>query len=209
MATAHNRVIVSGVLLQAQNGGQEIFDFGWADMSSLSPQALAQALIGIMQDAFSNPTYSCQLSAQAQLEGVRVEHIGTDGKVDGSYYQGVGGGPYTGLNTNTRCTITCLAVSLETGQVDSKGTKIRGRFYPPGDPGDVTGATFALSDMNGYLAAWKKTMDRVATAGGIVAVNSSTNVGLVAATGLSCGNSIDTQRRRKNHISTFRATSAL
>lgn len=202
---AHNRVEVTGTLLQQVGGGSEIFSFSWADMSTLALNTIAGIVNAEMQSAFSDPTKSIQASTHAQYLATRVESIDSAGKVTGSYNQAAGGGPYTGLNSSMTCTMTCLCVSLETGQIDSRGNKVRGRFFPPAQAAGLIGATFDSTDMNGYTDAWAASFNRMVTAGLVPAVASSTSVGLVAATGISCANTVDVQRRRKNRVTVFRS----
>jgi hypothetical protein len=203
MVAAHNKIIFQGTLLQSSGGGSEIFDFSMADMSSLTPTALATLADPIMATAWGTPANSIQASSVARYQGCRVEHIDTTGKVTSSYYKATAT-PTLGLNTSMSSTITCQAVSLETGQYDSKGRLIRGRFYPPAQATSVQGATFSLTDTTTYNTAWAAVLHALNQGGAAIAVSSSTSVGLVAVTGTSCDTVQDTQRRRKNGVTSQR-----
>lgn len=205
MVAAHLKVAVQGTLLQSSGGGSETFSFGWADMSALTPAALAAIVDTEMSNDWESSTISLQISTNAIYTGVRVEQLDAAGKVTGSYFKAATTS-VRGLNASVSCTIICQAVSLETGQRDAKGTLIRGRFYPPAASDSIIGATSGEAATQNYANNWGTALHNIKTAGGMPAVASSTSVGLVAVTGTSCDNVTDTQRRRKNGVTVWRST---
>nr|CRY96141.1 hypothetical protein [uncultured prokaryote] len=208
MPPAHQRVSFTGILLQASGGGQEIFSFGFASDTSGSEQTLAEALAAVAGTQWGGGSSNVQGSYYAGLASVVVESIAADGKVTGSYRADVPSAPVSGLNTSMNLTVPCMAITLETGVQDSKGSKVRGRMYPPAQASQPFGSTVQLSAANDYRDGWKVFMQAMVAAGAVPAVASSTSAGLVHVTGITVDTVIDTQRRRKNHVTRQRTTVA-
>lgn len=203
MPPAHTRVQVQGNLLQATGGGQDIFEFGWADSSGLTPEALATLLAPVIHTAWTDPALDLGISLLAQLTGVRVEDVEANGHVSNSFYVGVT--PIVGNSNSFRSTILSVAVTLETDTPNDHGRTVRGRFFPPAAPDNPSGSTYTLTDAQDYRDGWGEVLTRVNNAGGLVAVASKTGGGQVAAvTAVSVGTVVDTQRRRKNHVTVQR-----
>lgn len=193
----HNRVTAVGTLLQSPNGGSDIFSFSVADSSAMSPQALATAFAPLAHALWEGN--SLQLSTQARLDAIVVEEILESGKVATSYRQDVS--PIIGDNGNGYPTLLCHALTLETGQVDNRGRKIRGRIYPPATMSQVIGSTSNINSADAYAEAWTNWIFTLNSVGAEACVASSTNAGhLVAINGVSADTIIDTQRRRKNGV---------
>lgn len=198
---AHNRVAFLGTLTQATGGGSEIFEFGFADASSLTPQALSAALLPVMQTAWTDASNS--FSSFAILTGCRVEAIALGGAVTASYLT-TGTHP-AGANTGAPCTILSQAVTLETNTANNHGRTVQGRFYPPGYA-PLSGATVLASSTTALAQAWRGIMAGLVTAGARPVVASTTGGGQLApVTAVSMDNVIDTQRRRKNHVTVVRS----
>lgn len=199
---AHNRVIFTGTLTQVAAGGSEIFDYSMSDASAMSPEDLAQALLPVASTAWG-PDGSLGLSEFANLTGCRVEAVDGTGHVTSSYLATQA--PQMGLNTNWPCTVICYALTLETGQVDNRGRKIRGRFYPPGGVAQVAGATCTPADATQYANSWAAHITALNSAGAVISVASTTKGGVVVpVTAISADIVVDTQRRRKNRVSSTR-----
>lgn len=198
---AHKRWTVYGVLEQAVGGGSEIFDFGVADQSGLTVRALADAIAPIVSDYWD--AHSLGISSHAFLTGVMVESISDTGKVISSYNHGLA--QQVGDNQNGLPTICCNCLTLETGQTDNRGRKIRGRFYPPATLPQVVGSTSTINTALPYAQAWKNLFQDLIAAGADPCVASTTDGGqIVDVVGLTCDTVIDTQRGRKNHVTTQR-----
>lgn len=202
---AHNRVGICGTLDQASDGGSEIFEFGFADKSTMSVHDLA-VMVAAQAVSFWDGG-GLQISSHAQLTHVVAERIGIDGKVSGSYRVDVT--PRPGDNTNGMPTLTCHAVTLETGGVSPKGGKIRGRMFPPATLSQTIGSTSTVSDANLYAVSWKGFVATLNSNGAQVCVASSTGTGgLYTVTGITVDTVLDTQRRRKNHVTGHRSAVA-
>lgn len=199
---AHKRVQFQGVLLQAPAGGSDQFDFGFADASSMTLEALATALAPVAENFFGGAT--SQASEYAVLHGVRVEQVEATGKVSNSFYVATDATP--GPATGNVCTILSMAVTLETGTAGSHGRMVRGRMFPPAYP-VIAGSTALLSDAQTFAQHWAGFISGCKAAGAVPAVASITGGGQIAhVTGASCGSVIDTQRRRKNHVTVQRTS---
>lgn len=198
---AHTRVQFQGTLEQAPGGGTDQFDFGFADASGLSNEALCNALAGVAQsvwDASGSGT-----SSFATLRGVRCESVAADGKVTGSYYVAIP--PTAGIATGNEITILTQAVTLETGTPDGHGRMVRGRMFPPAWAPQINGSTCTVSDATTFRNTWGEFLSNCKSAGAVPAVASVTAGGQIAnVTGVSVGTVIDTQRRRKNHVTVSR-----
>lgn len=202
---AHNRVGICGTLDQAVDGGSEIFEFGFADKSTMSVHDLA-VMVSTQAVSFWDGG-GLQLSTHANLTHVVAERIGADGKVSGSYR--VDNTSRPGDNSNGVPTLCCNAVTLETGGISPKGGKIRGRMFPPASLSQITGSTGSLSDANLYAVSWKGFIATLNSNGAQVCVASSTGSGgLYTVTGITVDTILDTQRRRKNHVTGHRSSVA-
>lgn len=201
---AHRRLQFTGTLAQATDGGNEIFDFGFADKSALSLHAIATAALARMQTAWTDPNHS--ISFYATLVGVRVEDVAADGKVTDSYY--LEGTKPNGSATGATVTVLSHCVTLETQTDTGKGRMVRGRFYPPAYM-SVKGATALLSDIDQYALAWAATLNGMVQDGLVPAVASVTAGGQIAqVTAVSAATVIDTVRRRRNHVTVQRSPKA-
>lgn len=199
-APAHNRITWSGTLAQAVNGGSEIFTFSIADQSANTPEELAP----LAGEALAGVWGALQVSAFASLTGCTVEAISAAGKVTSSFHHAIT--PQVGGNTNGYPTILCNAVTLETATPNGKGKLVRGRIYPPATMSQVIGSTGTTSDATNYAKAWANGLKAVNDAGASLCVASSTAGGQLAPiTGTSCDTIVDTQRRRKNHVTGHRS----
>nr|CRY96781.1 hypothetical protein [uncultured prokaryote] len=202
MPPAHKRVNFYGTLLQTTGGGSEIFEFGYADSSALTNQALSAALLPVMQTAWTASTNA--VSEYARLDGCRVESIDATGKVTSSYAT-TGTRPVGGSVAAT-VTILSHAITLETATPNDHGGMVRGRFYPPAYV-SVEGATSLLTTIQTYANAWRGIVAGLVTAGSIPVVASVTSGGQLApVTAVSVDTVIDTIRRRKNHVTSQRST---
>lgn len=199
---AHKRIIFYGALLQAVGGGAEIYSFSMASQSEESDSDLAQALDPGMQGNMANG--ALQISSHAVHQGTRVESVDAAGKVTSSYNVSNSAGAQ-GLNQELLLTICCQAVTLETGDLDEKGRKVRGRIYPPAMASSPVGSTTSASDTTAYNTAWGTFLASLNDIGAAIAVASTTSAGLVAVTGTSVDNVVDTQRRRKNQVQSVRS----
>lgn len=198
---AHRRLQFSGVLAQATGGGQEIFDFGFADNSGLALQTVASTALARMQTAWTDANHS--VSFYATLVGVRVEEVLADGKIGDSYY--LEGTKPNGSATGAVCTVLSHCLTLETATDTGKGRMVRGRFYPPAYMG-IKGATALESDMEAYAGAWASTFNGFIQDGLIPAVASVTSGGQIApVVAITAATVIDTIRRRRNHVSVQRS----
>lgn len=201
---AHTRVAFLGNLLQAPGGGSDIFEFGWADASALGLQALATALAPVMGGAWESASASLQVSMFAQLTGCRVEAVEADGKVSGSFYVAIS--PVVGLNQTHYCTLLTQAITLETTTPNDHGRFVQGRFFPPASAAGFEGSTCDTGDNGGYAHQWSLLMKQMVGAGSVPAVASRTGGGQIAnVTSVSCSTGMDTQRRRKNHVTLQRS----
>lgn len=194
---AHRRVTIQGTLSQVSGSGSDIFDFGFASMDALSDEALATALAQPVRDGFI--INGVGLYATAHPVTVRVETIAASGKVVSSYGAPIASGQ-SGLNSGTTATFLSGVVTLETGLRDSKGTKVRGRFYPPACFSGVVGSACDPSSRDAYAEGWASFLHSMNQAGAVVAVASSTSTGLVPCTGITVDNIVDSQRSRKNRV---------
>ena len=198
---AHKRVEFQGTLAQAPGGGSDIFAFGFADDSALTIEALAAALAPVYSSFFGGTEAGC--SEYAQATGVRCESILADGTVAGSYYVAIT--PVSGLATGFTTTILTTAVTLETATPDGHGRMVRGRFYPPAIPAGPEGSTVAIEAARDFAGSWRDFVQNCNTAGAVASVASVTAGGQIAhVIGTSCGTVLDTQRRRKNHVTVQR-----
>jgi hypothetical protein len=197
---AHKKILIYGALLQAEaSAGSEIFEFGMASASTMTDAALAAAVDTFVSGTW-NALSSLQIMACAQYQGTRVETYDATGHVVSSFNQPTAT-PVIGGNTATNCAILSMAITLETGVVDSRGTKVRGRFYPPACATAPVGATVLDTNANSYNTQWGAFVHGLNGVGAAIAVASSTSAGLVPVTGTTCDNVVDTQRRRKNSVS--------
>lgn len=199
---SHKRVQFQGTLLQASGGGSEIFDFGWADHSTLTIQALAPLYLSRMQTAWTVPVNN--VSSFAQLDAVRLEDVAADGTVTDSFY--LKGTSPVGASTGARQTVLSNCLTLETNNDTGKGRTVRGRFYPPAYCASM-GSTTDTATLQSYVNGWASVLSGMMTDGCIPAVASITSGGQIApVTALSAGTVIDTVRRRRNHVTVQRST---
>lgn len=199
---AHKRVQFLGTLTQATGGGAEIFDFGFADDSALTTQALAEALAPVYESFFGDADTG--LSEYAVCTGVRVEAVAADGKVSNSYFVSVAA--QQGTATGNTCTILSSVATLETNTPNGHGRMVRGRMYPPGLAGPVVGGTVTLDSADSYAAKYRDFIQSCNGAGAVASVASVTGGGQIAhVTAVSAGTPVDTQRRRKNHVTAQRS----
>lgn len=199
---AHNRIGICGTLDQAADGGSEIFEFGFADKSVMSVDQIA-TLVSTQAVSFWDGG-GLQISSHAQLTHVVAERIDATGKVVGSYR--VDNTPRPGDNTNGVPTLCCNAVTLETAGISPKGGKIRGRMFPPASLSQIVGSTSTVSDASLYAVSWKGFLATLNSDGLSICVASSTGAGsLPSVTGVSVDTILDTQRRRKNHVTGHRS----
>jgi hypothetical protein len=199
---AHKRVQFLGTLQQVSGGGTDIFEFGFADDSALSTEALATALAPVYAAGWDASGIGA--SEYAHATGVRVEAVAADGKVSDSYYVAITDTP--GAATGNTCTVLSHCLTLETATADGHGRNVRGRFYPPAVGGNIEGATVALSDISGYASSWRTFLTNCKAAGAVPSVASVTAGGQIAhVTAVSAATVIDTVRRRKNHVTVQRS----
>lgn len=197
---AHKRIQFQGTLIQAAGAGSEIFDFGFADLSGLSLEAIATSALGRMQTAWTQPNND--VSNLARLDGVRVESVDAAGKVDGSFY--MGGTQPVGAATGANCTVLSMCLTLETTTDTGSGRFVRGRFYPPAYP-SIAGATSPADAANQYAGSWASVLNGMYQDGIRPGVASTTGGGQLApVTSLTAANVIDTVRRRRNHVTVTR-----
>lgn len=202
-AAAHKRIAIQGLLLQTAGGGQDIFEFTLADSSGLSLADTAGHADTVTRNQWGSGTFSLGISEYAEYNSCRVEAIDGSGKVTNSYFlQSYNAIP--GTSVSNTCTILSHAVTLETGAINSRGRKVRGRFYPPAYF-PIEGATGSLSDAQSYATHWAGYISALNAAGLVISVASSTSAGLVPVTGCSVDTVIDTQRRRKNRVTSQRS----
>lgn len=202
---AHQRVQITGTLTQATGGGSDIFSFGWAVLPGQTDVELAQALAPLVKSHWTDNgvgTYDTAIPT-----GVTVETIAAGGKVTNSYRQPIDN-PFGGINSTPIASFDCAVITLETGQRDSKGTRVRGRFYPPACFAGVRGSTTDTENRDAYRDAWVNFLAYMETAGSSIAVASSTNVGLVQSHGITVDNIVDSQRSRKNRVISLRSNVA-
>lgn len=202
MTPAHQRIQIQGTLGQAEGGGSEIFEFGVACASGMTPQALSAALAPVISD-FWNGGAQNGIAASATVRGVRVENLREDGTVGDSFYTAIQ--PEAGSFSNLIPTIVSHAVTLETETPGSHGRMVRGRFYPPASC-SVVGSTATLNAAEVYANAWAGLLNGFNDQGANVCVASTTGGGQIApVTGVSVDTVIDTVRRRKNHVTAQRS----
>lgn len=200
---AHVRVSILGDLVQQPEGGSEIFEFGFADNSGMTTQAVAEAAAPVVLAHWEGANLG--ISTLARLTGVRAEQVAADGKVSNSYYEAIS--PTVGDAPAFNCTILSSCVTLETSTAGKGGRHVRGRFYPPGLAGTPMGATVSLSDTEYRKGYWAQFLAALNTAGLVVAVASTTGGGQIAnVTGVSLATVVDTVRRRRNHVAVQRTS---
>lgn len=198
---AHRRVQFQGSLEQAAAGGTDIFDFGFADDGALTLAALCTALSGVVRSVWN--ASGSGVSSFATLRGVRAEEVTADGKVSDSYYLAIT--PTPGLATGNVITLLTQAVTLETSTPDQRGRMVRGRMFPPAWASGFQGSTCDMGDATTYAETWAEFLSNCKQAGAVPSVASVTAGGQIAhVTGASVGTVIDTQRRRKNHVTVAR-----
>lgn len=198
---AHKRIQFQGTLQQSTGGGAEIFDFGWADSSTMSISAIAAAAGARMHTAWSEG--GNQISAYATLTGVRVEDVTSSGTVSDSFYFAVD--PVAGSSDGATATVLSNCLTLETDANTGKGRTVRGRFYPPAYLA-LIGSTCTVGNLDFYVAAWASVLNGMISDGMQPAVASVTAGGQIAdVTALSAGTVIDTVRRRRNHVTVQRS----
>lgn len=198
MTAAHNRIIFAGTCNQNTGNSADIFEFTMADASTLTLQQLATKADTVMRNYWANAQYATGCSEFANYTNCRAEAINAEGKVTDSYYlQSYNAIP--GLNQAQNCTILSHAVTLETGQLNARGRKVRGRFFPPANAG-TEGSSCGIDDATTYAQAWGSVVQALNDAGCVISVASSTSAGLVSVTGVSVDTVIDTMRSRKNRV---------
>lgn len=205
MIPAHRRIAFTGTLNQQQGGGTEIFSFGFASTSTEELSTLANA-VGAAMVTIWGAGGDYTFPASAVLRACVAEDILSGGKVNNSYRADLGSTP--GVITPTAFpTILSYAATLETGVLGNKGRKVRGRFYPPTTSGtQIVGATCLLvaaeQMRDGIVAICNSLND----AGAAMAVASRESGGIVVpVTGITVDTVVDTQRRRKNHVTSQRS----
>nr|CRY96778.1 hypothetical protein [uncultured prokaryote] len=198
---AHLRITLDGTLSQATGGGSEIWTTSVASQSGQTPQALATALGPVLRN-FWGSTTDQGISASVALTGVSVEQISLAGAVTASYRAAIT--PKNGGNDPTICTILSHCVTLETDAQNDHGGSVRGRFYPPASMA-VMGSTANAAQVTTYTSQWAGLINAMNDQGALVSVASTTMGGqVVAVTGVSVDNIVDTVRRRKNHLTSVR-----
>lgn len=198
---AHIRVVAQGTLQQYAGGGSEIFEFGFADDSGKTPQQVATIAAPLFLSSWANG--GCQCSEYATLTGCRAEAVAADGTVSNSYYVPIT--PTQGLADGANWTLLSLCVTLETTTPDGHGRHVRGRFYPPAYPAGY-GSTIAMADAVAYAQNWAGLIAGMKGQGLVPSVASQTAGGQIAhVTGVSAATVLDTQRRRKNHVTVARS----
>lgn len=202
---AHQRVQIVGILQQASGSGSDIFSFGWAVLPGQTDVDLAVAMAPLVKAHWDDNGIGAY--ATAIPTGVIVETIAAGGKVTNSYREPITAGN-PGLNTSAIATFDCAVITLETGQRDSKGTKVRGRFFPPACFSGIVGSSTDPTDRDAYRDAWVNFLAYMETAGSSIAVASSTNVGLAQSHGITVDNIVDSQRSRKNRVISQRSAVA-
>lgn len=201
MPPAHQRIEITGSLLQSEGGGSEIFSFSMASDSGMTPQDLATACAPVVR-TFWQADSNAGIPVTAVVSGVRVEQVAVDGKITSSYFVAIP--PTPGLAPNTICTVLSSAITLETDSLGSHGRNIRGRFYPPASFG-VVGSTTVGSTAQNYGDEWVGLVNGLNDAGANVCVASTENGGTIApVTAITVDTVIDTVRRRKNHVTSTR-----
>lgn len=197
---AHTRLQFQGNLIQASGGGTELFEFGFADNSGMTAHDAAVAADGVMALHFGDP--NAQNSTYAQYVSCRAEEIDAAGHVTSSY--SAGAHAVGGAANGAVCTILSCAITTETDTPDEHGSMVQGRFYPPAYPG-LEGATILSGSIDAYVGAWAVIMNAMLEADLVPVVASVTSGGQLAPiTALTADNLIDTQRRRKNHLTPVR-----
>lgn len=199
---AHKRIQFLGTLQQAPGGGSDIFEFGFADDSSMTTQELAEAAQPVALAFYGAGTDQCSL--YSHLTGVRAEAVAADGTVSDSYYLAISP-PRQGSATGNVCTLICQAITLETETPGKGGRMVQGRFFPPAY-GAIEGSTTDLDDANLMAQSYRDFLNNLKLAGLVPAVASITQGGQIAhVTAVSVSTGIDTQRRRKNHVTLQRS----
>lgn len=197
---AHKRIVISGTFDAGGGVTGEIFSFSLCSSDTLGDQALADAISADIESWFHDAR--TKIPTWATATELRVESIGTTGLVVSSYGKGLNAQGALGASENTAPALCCYAITLETGARDNRGSKIRGRFYPP-NAGFYPGNS-PLGAGEGQGAGIAGTGGRLVTAlngdGAVICVASQTDGGANhTVTSISADNIVDTQRRRKNH----------
>lgn len=203
----HNRISVEGAFPAAQGVTGEIWSFSLASDDGHTPQDLGPLVQGPIETWFHDPNN--MILSTITMTGIRVEAVSADGKVATSFLvnSSVAGGL---VQTNSMPWICCMAITLDTADTNPKGTKIRGRFYPPATGWD--GRSLGIGTNLGLNVAQSgaRLVTALNAAGANIVVASQTGGGKNAVvTGCSADNVIDTQRRRKNHAVGVRGAQAL
>lgn len=199
---AHQRVTIQGTLAQVTGGGADIFDFGLSMASGMTDEEVATSIAGVIQGLWTNTGVG--IYDTASPTNIIAETIEADGKVSNSYNAAVTN-PGPGLYSSPTPTFCSAVVTLETGAVDSKGRKVRGRFYPPAMFAGVRGSTTDSGDRDTYRDAWAYFLGEIQAAASPIIVASSTSAGLSPVTGISVDNVADSQRSRKNRVTRNRS----
>lgn len=200
---AHIRLQFLGTLQQAPGGGSDIFEFGFADHSGQTPEEVATAALPVVTAFYGSGTDQC--SSFSKLTGVRAESVAADGKVSDSYYLAVNP-PRQGSATGNVCTLLCQAITLETNNEGKGGRMVQGRFFPPAY-GAIEGSTTDLEDAQTLANSYRDFLNNLKLAGLVPAVASITQGGQIApVTAVSVSTGVDTQRRRKNHVTLQRSS---
>lgn len=188
-------------------GGAEEWSYSVRIIPETSEQDVTQAQV----DALATPTSTfwndtgCGMPVNYLLEGIKLAPIATDGnyppdEISYTHLFTADPGP---ASTVVHPPQIAYAVTLTTSAPRGRGSK--GRFYVPA-PGFAVGSTGKIT--TGYPPAIM-----AAARTWILAINSATNVGTVGVlsslgsgtsrvvAGLRAGVVLDTQRRRRNHLS--------
>lgn len=199
---AHKRVSFGGTLAQAVGGGTEIFTFSIADRSALAIDVLATQAGNEMHALWAGSQLG--LSKDASLTYCVAESVDASGKITGSYRHEMT--PIIGDNASGYPTILCNAITLETQTNDGRGRKVRGRIYPPAFASQILGSTSVVEDAEQLASRWAFAINELNSTGMVCCVASTTNGGQLATiTDTTCDTIVDTQRRRKNHVTGHRS----
>lgn len=197
----HVRISALGTLQQSSGGGEEIFDFSFANHGGQTPEEAATLAAPVLSSQWEG--HSLGISTKATLTGCRAETVDETGKISSSFYVPIT--PIIGDAPSVLITVLSTCVTLETETPNDHGRYVRGRFYPPGYVYPIMGSTSSLGDAGYYAAAWAGFITAINDTGLVVAVASTTGGGQIAdVTGVSVATVIDTVRRRRNHVTTQR-----
>jgi hypothetical protein len=213
---AHQRIQCSGTIAAGGGVSGEIFSFSLASLGSLTDAELCAAVLSPIESWFhtADVVGAANIGDFFNLTQVRVESVNPDGTIASSYALAASavGGSSSG-DTGNAPAICCWAITLETADLNPKGARIRGRFYPP-NTGWYPFGSSALSAGTGFgtniAQSGANLVSLLNAAGAVIIVASQTGGGHNSTvTGCSADNVVDTIRRRKNSAVGTRGTQAI